>query len=72
MQVLKVGSTYISKATGGVVTITPRGLIHKASEAYSGKLAEMNIEAKVFDAPKRGRGRPKGSKNKQAYGTKGK
>ena len=71
MQALKVGSTFTSKATGGVVTITKFGMIHRAAEAYSGKFAEMGIEAPVFDAPKRGRCRPKGAKNKQAYGTKG-
>lgn len=71
VQQLKVGSSFVSKATGGTVTITKRGLVHRATEAYTGKFAEMGIGAPVFDAPKRGRGRPKGAKNKQAYGTKG-
>ena len=47
-------------STNGTITLTRTGLIHKASAgAYSGRLAEEGIEAKVFDAPKRGRGRPK-------------
>ena len=50
----------IDSSTGGTITFTPLGLIHNAgSGAYSGRIAEMNGEAKVFDAPKRGRGRPK-------------
>jgi len=56
----------ITTSTGG--TVTPvfnregvqTGLIHTArSGAYSGRLAETNTNAVVFDAPKRGRGRPK-------------
>jgi hypothetical protein len=47
-------------STGGLITLTKTGLIHTpAAGAYSGRLAEEGIEAKVFDAPKRGRGRPK-------------
>ena len=50
----------IDSSTGGTISMTSTGLIHKAgSGAYSGRIAEMNGEAKVFDAPKRGRGRPK-------------
>jgi hypothetical protein len=46
-------------STGGSITLTKTGLIHTpASGAYSGRLAEEGIEAKVYDAPKRGRGRP--------------
>jgi hypothetical protein len=45
---------------GGTVTFTQTGLIHKAGQgAYSGRLAELNQNAVVADAPKRGRGRPK-------------
>ena len=45
---------------GGTVTFTATGLIHKAGSAqYSGRLAELNKEATVADAPKRGRGRPR-------------
>ena len=47
-------------STGGTILATRTGLIHKAGQgAYSGRLAEEGIEAKIFDAPKRGRGRPK-------------
>lgn len=47
-------------STNGTITLTRTGLIHKAAAgAYSGRLAEEGIEAKVYDAPKRGRGRPK-------------
>ena len=47
-------------STGGFITLTKTGLRHSAAKgAYSGRLAEEGIEAKVFDAPKRGRGRPK-------------
>ena len=50
----------IDSSTGGTITFTPLGLIHKAgSGAYSGRIAELGIECKVVDAPKRGRGRPK-------------
>jgi hypothetical protein len=49
-----------TSSTGGTVTYTATGLIHKAGKgAYSGRLAELNANAVVFDAPKRGRGRPK-------------
>lgn len=45
---------------GGTVTFTATGLIHKAGNAqYSGRLAELNKEAVILDAPKRGRGRPR-------------
>jgi hypothetical protein len=63
-------------STGGSITLTKTGLIHTpASGAYSGRLAEENAEAKVYDAPKRGRGRPKkvtasnGSYDFSAFGT---
>ena len=47
-------------STGGFITLTKTGLRHSAAKgAYSGRLAEEGIEAKIFDAPKRGRGRPK-------------
>jgi hypothetical protein len=50
----------MKSSTGGSITTTRTGLIHKASEgAYSGRVAELGIECKVVDAPKRGRGRPK-------------
>jgi hypothetical protein len=46
-------------STGGTVTYTKTGLVHKAgSGAYSGRVAELGMECKVVDAPKRGRGRP--------------
>ena len=62
--IMQVG-TVIKSSTGGSIKITNTGLVHTASSgAYSGTLAEKNMPAKVFDAPKRGRGRPKGSKNK--------
>ena len=45
---------------GGTVTFTATGLIHRAGQgAYSGRLAETNVNAVNPDAPKRGRGRPK-------------
>jgi hypothetical protein len=63
-------------STGGFITLTKTGLIHTpAKGAYSGRLAEENAEAVVFDAPKRGRGRPKkvtasnGSYDFSAFGT---
>lgn len=50
----------IKSSTGGLIQLTSTGLVHRAAEqAYSGRLAEEGIEAKIFDAPKRGRGRPK-------------
>ena len=50
----------IDSSTGGTITFTPTGLMHKAgSGAYSGRIAELGIECKVVDAVKRGRGRPK-------------
>jgi hypothetical protein len=46
-------------STGGTVTLTKTGLVHKAgSGAYSGRVAELGMECKTVDAPKRGRGRP--------------
>lgn len=49
----------ITSSSGGTIKITSTGLEHRAAErAYSGALAEQGIEAKVYDAPKRGRGRP--------------
>ena len=50
----------IKSSTGGTIQVTKAGLVHRAAEqAYSGVLAEKGLEAKVVDAPKRGRGRPK-------------
>ncbi len=50
----------IESSTGGTITFTPSGLVHKAgSGAYSGQIAELGIECKVVDSVKRGRGRPK-------------
>ena len=47
-------------ASGGTLFQTSTGLVHKAgSGAYSGRLAEEGVEAKVFDQPKRGRVRPR-------------
>jgi len=52
-------ATLINSSSGGTIKLTSTGLEHRAAErAYSGILAEQGIEAKVFDAPKRGRGRP--------------
>ncbi len=48
---MKVGTTY-KTATGGTVTITKTGLIHKAGNAYSGKIAA--VEAKQKPAKKKG------------------
>lgn len=49
----------INSSTGGFIKVTPTGLVHTAGDqAYSGYLAEAGLEAKVYDAPKRGRGRP--------------
>ena len=49
----------INSSTGGFIRVTPTGLVHTAGDqAYSGYLAEAGLEAKVYDAPKRGRGRP--------------
>ena len=50
----------IVTSKGGTVTFTETGLVHKAGQgAYSGRLAELNTNVVVADAPKRGRGRPK-------------
>ena len=46
---MKVGSTYKTHQ-GGIVTITKTGLIHKAGNAYSGKIAA--VEAKEKPAKK--------------------
>jgi hypothetical protein len=46
---MKVGDTY-KTSTGGTVTITKTGLIHKAGNAYSGKIAA--VEAKQKPAKK--------------------
>jgi hypothetical protein len=52
-------ATKIKSSSGGSIKITSTGLVHTAGEqAYSGALAEAGLEAKVYDAPKRGRGRP--------------
>jgi hypothetical protein len=52
----------ITTSTGGTITYTATGLVHTARlGAYSGRLAETNTNVVVFDAPKRGRGRPKKS-----------
>ena len=49
----------INSSTGGFIRVIPTGLVHTAGDqAYSGYLAEAGLEAKVYDAPKRGRGRP--------------
>lgn len=49
----------IKSSSGGSIKLTSTGMVHTAGEqAYSGALAEQGIEAKVYDAPKRGRGRP--------------
>lgn len=49
----------IKTSTGGTVKLTKTGLIHSANKgAYSGRIAELGIECKTVDAPKRGRGRP--------------
>jgi len=54
-----MNKTHTTK-TGGTVTITPTGLIHRAATgAYSGRLAETNTNAVTHDTPKRGRGRPR-------------
>lgn len=51
---------FTKSSSGGLIEVTKTGLVHRAAEqAYSGRLAEENAEAKVYDAPKRGRGRPK-------------
>jgi hypothetical protein len=50
----------MNSSTGGVITLTKTGLIHKASSgAYSGRVAEDGSELRVVDQVKRGRGRPK-------------
>ena len=60
----------INSSTGGSIRVTPTGLVHTAGEqaAYSGYLAEAGLEAKIYDVPKRGRGRPpKASKSGAPY-----
>jgi hypothetical protein len=52
-------ATIINSSSGGTIKVTSTGLEHRAAaKAYSGALAEQGLEAKVYDAPKRGRGRP--------------
>lgn len=52
-------STSTKTSTGGTLRKTSTGLVHTASKgAYSGRIAELGIECKTVDAPKRGRGRP--------------
>ena len=46
-------------SSNGTVTLTATGLIHTADRTYTGALAEEGVEATVYDAPKRGRGRPR-------------
>lgn len=47
-------------STGGKIVYTKTGLIHiPHAGAYSGRAAEEGVEVKVYDAPKRGRGRPR-------------
>ena len=46
-----IGKT-IPSSTGGTVTVTKTGLIHKAGNAYSGKIAAA--EAKQKPAKKKG------------------
>lgn len=48
---MKVGQTYKTHQ-GGTVTITATGLIHKAGNAYSGKIAQQ--EAKQKPSKKQG------------------
>lgn len=49
-----------SSSTGGKIVYLPTGLLHiPATGAYSGRAAEEGIEVRVYDAPKRGRGRPR-------------
>jgi len=50
----------IKSSTGGKIVYTETGLIHiPHAGAYSGRAAEEGVEVKVYDAPKRGRGRPR-------------
>jgi len=47
-------------STGGKIVYIETGLIHiPHSGAYSGRAAEEGVEVKAYDAPKRGRGRPR-------------
>jgi hypothetical protein len=48
---LKMQKT-IASSTGGTITFTKTGLIHKAGTAYSGKIAA--VEAKQKPAKKKG------------------
>lgn len=49
----------IKSSTGGKIVFIESGLIHiPHAGAYSGRAAEEGVEVKVYDAPKRGRGRP--------------
>ena len=38
--------TTYTTSTGGTVTLTPTGLIHKAGTAYSGKIAQAEAKQK--------------------------
>jgi hypothetical protein len=38
--------TTYTTATGGIVTLTKTGLIHKAGNAYSGKIAQVEDKKK--------------------------
>ena len=47
-------------STGGTIVQIGKSTFHYTGEgAYSGRLAEEGIEAKVFEQVKRGRGRPR-------------
>ena len=37
----------IPSSTGGTITFTATGLIHKAGTAYSGKIAQVEAKAKT-------------------------
>ena len=36
-----------TSSTGGVITFTATGLIHKAGKSYSGKIAQLEAKQKV-------------------------
>jgi hypothetical protein len=40
---MKVGDTY-KTSTGGTVTITKTGLIHKSGNAYSSKIVQQEVK----------------------------
>jgi len=48
---MRVGDTYKTH-TGGTVTITATGLIHKAGNSYSGKIAQVEDKKKNKDKKK--------------------